>query len=144
MLRAYLNTRSLLNRTKIGFSNNIQSVVKAIGNHFLFLDYLQPQIAGFPADAETKTPNIPSLEDILKGVWNMGVPKSRVSHSRKRMRHGQHIPKKVHWYTCERCGESRKPHRVCVKNSDICALREDEWQLRKKDATADTASKVGN
>lgn len=83
-----------------------------------------------------------SLQEILAGVWNMGVPKSKISHSRKRMRHAQHIPKKVNWYVCERCGESRKPHRVCLKNTEICALREDEWQARKMGASiADPVNK---
>ena len=105
----------------------------------------------------------PTIDEILDGLWHMGVPKSKVclnnllmfmkyyhnqipnisiyfpffqiSHSRKRMGHGRYIPKKVEWHTCDRCGQARRPHRVCRKHIDICALREDEWLVLKKKTT---------
>jgi large subunit ribosomal protein L32 len=74
-------------------------------------------------------------------ILNMAVPKSKISPSRKRMKHKQHIPDKVQWYTCTRCGEPKRPHRICTKHMDICALREDEWEAKKqKDAAASTSS----
>ena len=47
------------------------------------------------------------------------------------MKHGKYIPDRIEWHTCKRCGEPKRPHRICTKNMDICALRDDEWQAEK-------------
>jgi len=48
------------------------------------------------------------------------------------MGHKRFFPKRIEWYKCLRCGEPKRPHRICTKNVDICALREDEWLAIKK------------
>ncbi len=81
---------------------------------------------------------IPSRKDVsraqdLSSIWDsillMAVPKTRVSRSRKRMKHKQHIPDKIGWYTCEKCGEPKRPHRICTKNINICAMR--PWEYKQ-------------
>jgi ribosomal protein L32 len=63
-----------------------------------------------------------------QSIWNMGVPKSKVSPGRKRMAWKQHHPKVVEWTRCEKCGEPKRPHRMCSKNADVCAMRPEEYQ----------------
>jgi ribosomal protein L32 len=33
---------------------------------------------------------------------------------------------------CERCGEAKRPHRICTDNVEICAMRDEDWQVYKK------------
>jgi ribosomal protein L32 len=47
------------------------------------------------------------------------------------MKHKQYFPKPVQWYFCEKCGESKLPHRICTKHLDICAMKPDEWKEYK-------------
>ena len=63
-----------------------------------------------------------------QSVWNMAVPKSKISRSRKRMKHKQHIPPPVGWSRCDKCGEPKRPHRICTKNSEVCGMRADEYE----------------
>jgi large subunit ribosomal protein L32 len=74
------------------------------------------------------------LGDLLSDTLWLAVPKSKVSPSRKRMKWKQHIPKPIGWSRCERCGEAKRPHRICTKNANICAMREEEFlqHLRTK------------
>jgi large subunit ribosomal protein L32 len=62
----------------------------------------------------------------------MGVPKSKISPSRKRMKHLQHVPDKIGWLQCKKCGEPKRPHRICTKHIDICAMRDDEYEQQQK------------
>ncbi len=39
---------------------------------------------------------------------------------------------KVNWKLCERCGESKMPHRMCTKNKEICVMREEDYEIYKK------------
>ena len=66
-----------------------------------------------------------------EAILRMAVPKSKVSPSRKRMKWQQHIPDRVEWSVCVKCGEPRRPHRICTAHMDICAMRDDEWKAHK-------------
>lgn len=53
------------------------------------------------------------------------------------MKHAQHIPEKINWYVCKKCGEPKRPHRICTTHLDICAMRDNEWEEFKKARTTD-------
>ena len=71
-----------------------------------------------------------------EAILRMAVPKSKISPSRKRMKWQQHIPDRVEWSLCARCGEAKRPHRICTNHMDICAMRDEDWNAykSKKDA----------
>ena len=71
------------------------------------------------------------LNSLFDGILYMGVPKSKVSPSRKRMKHLQHVPDKIGWLQCKKCGEPKRPHRICTKHIEICAMRDDEYEAKK-------------
>ena len=79
------------------------------------------------------------LEELLAGLVLMGVPKSKVSPSRKRMKHLQHVPEPINWYKCSRCGEPKRPHRVCSTHVDICALSQEDYEARMGEAKSTVA-----
>jgi ribosomal protein L32 len=60
------------------------------------------------------------------------------------MGHKRYIPEAVHWYVCQRCGEPRRPHRICTQHMDICAMREEDWLAKKKDDEAKSVSGNSN
>jgi ribosomal protein L32 len=66
----------------------------------------------------------------------MAVPKSRISPSRKRMKHERYYPDKVAVKTCARCGEPKRPHRMCTKHKEVCVMREEDWLAKKADMVA--------
>jgi len=90
---------------------------------------------GVPEGEEQETPGS-RVQEVFNGIMLMGVPKSKVSPSRKRMKHLQHVPEPVNWYKCDRCGEPKRPHRICTANLDICALSEDEYKAKVGKSTA--------
>ena len=63
-----------------------------------------------------------------QSVWNMAVPKSKISKSRKRQKHKQHIPDAIGWSRCVKCGEPKRPHRICTANIEVCAMRPEEYE----------------
>jgi len=63
-----------------------------------------------------------------QSVWNMAVPKAKVSPGKKRMSWKQHIPDAIDWTRCAKCGEPKRPHRICTKNIEVCAMRPEEYQ----------------
>ncbi len=48
------------------------------------------------------------------------------------MKHGRYIPDRIDWYLCEKCGEPKRPHRICTAHIDICAIRKKDWVQMKK------------
>ncbi|RMG15107.1 MAG: 50S ribosomal protein L32 [Planctomycetota bacterium] len=51
----------------------------------------------------------------------MGTPRKRKSHSRIRMRRSHHALRRQHLASCPRCGQERRPHRIC----DHCGFYRD-------------------
>lgn len=90
-------------------------------------DFLAPslQLAGMPAMPQNEEESSNSLLD-----WAIfkAAPKSKVSPSRKKMGHVSYFPDKIGWYRCERCGEPKRPHRICMERLDICAMRPAEYE----------------
>jgi ribosomal protein L32 len=60
------------------------------------------------------------------------------------MKHKQHIPERVEWYTCNRCGEAKRPHRICTKHLDMCALRDEEYEEYKERKAREAAEEASN
>ena len=83
---------------------------------------------------------VQSLSNILDGILLMGVPKSKVSPSRKRMKHLQHVPEPVSWYKCLRCGEPKRPHRICTAHMEICALSDEDYEAHKQKSGQSSSS----
>eukprot|EP01041_Mallomonas_annulata_P005364 gene5364-10723_t len=98
--------------------------------------HMKPQIAFAGMDtilnhsSESKSQS--NLESFINGIFLMGVPKSKVSPGKKRMKHLRYIPNRVVWGTCTRCGEPKRPHRICSTNLEICAMREEDWEKLDK------------
>ncbi len=81
------------------------------------------------SNAEERTLKPGGFGDIFgQSVWQMAVPKSKVSKSRKRMKHKQHIPDAIGWSRCVKCGEPKRPHRICTSNIEVCAMRPEEYE----------------
>jgi len=95
----------------------------------------QLQLAGFPQyetelGRSVQKQNDNSLFDL--STWLMAVPKSKISRGRKRMGHARMVPDPVSWTMCEKCGEPKRPHRICTKHLDVCALRKADWEKVKQ------------
>lgn len=59
------------------------------------------------------------------------LPASQVTPGKKRIKHQKYLLDKVGWSECARCGQPKLPHRICRKNLDICAMREEDWKVEK-------------
>ena len=55
----------------------------------------------------------------------------KVSPSRKKMKHGRYFPERISWAICNKCGESKRPHRICTDHKDVCAMRDEDWVVEK-------------
>ena len=74
-------------------------------------------LAGFSHELELTAPEVsqrvPSLADILSGIW-MAVPKKKVSKARRGARNA---PKYLRWdnsiHMCPKCSLPRRPHTYC-------------------------------
>ncbi|RYH02444.1 50S ribosomal protein L32 [archaeon] len=109
------------------FTNNLEN--------FLFPSL---QLAGHPSIPSSYQPNeSPSLFDWA--IW-LAAPKSKIPPSRKKMKHFLYYPDKVPWMRCNKCGEPKRPHRICTDNVEICAMRDDEYEahMKAKAAANDT------
>lgn len=89
------------------------------------------EVAGYPSAmddrCEGSNDSRSSLSDIMEGVWNMAVPKSKISKSKKRMKYQRYMAKQINWMRCDRCGDPKLPHRICEENKDICVLSDEEY-----------------
>lgn len=136
MIRIVKLVKSSFNQTTGVFSNYIESLFENL--KFPPLDY---QLAGFgPASSlqefETSSKLEKSNSVLDDFILLMGVPKSRVSPSRKRKGHKRYIPETIAWTKCSRCGEAKRSHRICTAHLDICAMREEEYELHMKNKTS--------
>jgi ribosomal protein L32 len=93
--------------------------------------YLIPslQLAGAP---QIKRSDGNHIEALLDWVILLAAPKSKVSPSRKRQKHLAYYPDKVAWIRCNKCGEAKRPHRICTEHLDVCAMRDDEYEQHLK------------
>jgi len=89
----------------------------------------QLQLVGMPQYDE-KLSNASNA--IYESILLMGVPKSKVTTGRKRMGHFRMKPDPVSWAVCEKCGEPKRPHRICTKHLDVCGLRKADWEKVKQ------------
>ena len=44
----------------------------------------------------------------------------------------RYVPDPVRWGTCDKCGEPKRPHRICTTNVEICAMRKEDWEKLDK------------
>ncbi|KAJ1432820.1 hypothetical protein B484DRAFT_447546 [Ochromonadaceae sp. CCMP2298] len=108
------------------FRCNIEKYI--FRNHFPFQ---QVQFAGMNLDTLPSGESSNESSIFSDFLW-FAAPKSKISPSRKKAKHGRYFPKRVDWSTCERCGEAKRPHRICTDNVEICAMRDEDWQGYKK------------
>mmetsp|Transcript_28893 Transcript_28893/g.43632 ORF Transcript_28893/g.43632 Transcript_28893/m.43632 type:complete len:136 (-) Transcript_28893:152-559(-) len=79
-----------------------------------------------PFDAASDTTSIQKsingcINDLVPSTWLFAVPKSKVSHSRKRMKqfHKNHIPHKKNIVRCRRTGEVTLMHKLPMNWRDF-------------------------
>jgi ribosomal protein L32 len=123
---------------QIAYAGNNLDMEPAHSNSSIFEDFIW--LAG--PKSKVCIVFIPLLIDNMILICNQ-LPSLQISPGRKREKHGRFYPERVGWKTCERCGESKMPHRICTKNAQLCAMREEDWQLQKK-ADAANAQKAQN
>ncbi|KAI9229026.1 MAG: hypothetical protein DHS80DRAFT_14643 [Piptocephalis tieghemiana] len=74
----------------------------------------RPTLAGLLWQRATATLNRPSLASLLWDGLLRAVPKSKVSHSRKRMRaSNKGLKDRQDIVTCSGCGRSKRMHHLC-------------------------------
>lgn len=121
------------NNHQIGLNKIINYMITSI-DQYIHTPSLIPALSSASSSllsSNNISNNSNDINTLLDGIWFMGVPKSKVSPSRKRMKHLQHVPDKIGWLQCKKCGEPKRPHRICTKHIDICAMRDDEYEAKK-------------
>ena len=120
---------SLLRRLPRLALDSVEAVNAQFNRNFLApgrgFEYQLIGAAMLPRQNEETSPTSVFEEAILR----MAVPKSKISPSRKRMKWQQHIPDRIDWVVCTRCGEPKRPHRICTAHMDICAMREEDYKV---------------
>lgn len=87
--------------------------------------------APFPDVGQFYSPVNETQQSIFDSAIWFAAPKSKVSPRRKKRKHLKYFPKRVEWVECKKCGEAKLPHRICTARSDVCAMRNEEWEEHK-------------
>lgn len=101
--------------------------------------HFQPQLISIAAYTdEIKELKEHSIAETFGSLW-FAAPKSKISPSRKRQKHMKFFPDRVNWEKCDRCGDPKRPHRICTDHKEVCAMRKEEYEeYRVKKASEDT------
>jgi len=109
--------------------------ISLFSDPFLF----QPQLVISNISINQFEPNQQtSIAEIFGSLW-FAAPKSKISPSRKRQKHMKFFPDRINWGKCDRCGEPKRPHRICTDHKEFCGMRDEEYEeYRLKNASEDT------
>ena len=109
------------------FSKFVDIIQNSVSMNYFF----QPQLAGI-VNVHNKTFSDNENECVFDlVVLKMGVPKSKITPERKKRKEGRYVAQKVGWYVCKKCGEPKRPHRICSKNFSVCSIKDKIFEKMK-------------
>ena len=121
-----MKTIILSHMLKRTFSKFLDIIQNRASMNFFF----QPQFAGiFNVHSKTSFSDNESVFDLV--ILKMGVPKSKITPERKKRKEGRYVAQKVGWYVCKKCGEPKRPHRICSKNFSVCSIKDKIFEKMK-------------
>eukprot|EP01040_Poterioochromonas_malhamensis_P003083 gene3083-3278_t len=109
------------------FLNNLMNNVRQRLNSDSFNNENNLCLDGVPLKQQLKQ-EASENNDLFDLSILFAAPKKKVSPRRKRRKHFRYFPDPIAWSRCDRCGEPKRPHRICHNNADICFMRPEEYQ----------------